>query len=130
MALTRCLNYLIKGDENVFMDCHSQSEMIEVAAKNAKAIIIYDIIDPDEDDEDESLARLISMHTISYELDLSDEDGTLQPESISEKMPIIGEIELSVANLWEFTIIPTLCQSFETEELNSFVYLSVDIIAE
>ncbi len=52
MALTRCINYLLEGDEDILAGCIDESEMIEFAAKNALAIIVYDIVEEHEDDED------------------------------------------------------------------------------
>ncbi len=127
MALTRCINYLLEGDEDILAGCIDESEMIEFAAKNALAIIVYDIVEEHEDDEDKSLARLISIQITNHEFEF-DLDEKL--ENLFEDIPVLGEKELSVEELWEQTIIPSLCQEFSTAELNSFVYLSVDIVAK
>ncbi len=127
MALTRCINYLLEGDEDILADCIDEAEMIEFAAKNALAIIVYDIVEEHEDDEDKSLARLISIQITNHEFEF---DLDEQSENLFEDIPVLGEKELSVEDLWEQTIIPSLCQEFSTAELNSFVYLSVDIVAK
>tara|TARA_A200000113_G_C8796023_1_gene332484 strand:- start:150 stop:533 length:384 start_codon:yes stop_codon:yes gene_type:complete len=127
MALTRCINYLLEGDEDILADCIDEAEMIEFAAKNALAIIVYDIVEEHEDDEDKSLARLISIQITNHEFEF---DLDEKSENLFEDIPVLGEKELSVEDLWEQTIIPSLCQEFSTAELNSFVYLSVDIVAK
>lgn len=132
MALTRCMNYLIDDDDDMFVNCTSDAEMIKIAAKNAKALIVYDIVEEHEDDEDQSLARLVSIQIVNheFEFDLDEESENLISENLFESIPVIGEIELSVETLWEFTIIPSLCQEFSTDELNASAYLSIDIIAK
>lgn len=81
---------------------------------------------------DQSLARLVSIQIVNheFEFDLDEESENLISENLFESIPVIGEIELSVETLWEFTIIPSLCQEFSTDELNASAYLSIDIIAK
>jgi hypothetical protein len=127
--ITRRVDYLFQEKEGFELEVSDSGSLLRYAIKNSEAIAIYDVIELNEDDDDQTLVRFVAVKIANREIevDFDDDSDDISTKDSFEEIKRVGPAEATVEKLWENTFIPTLCQEFTTEELNSFVLLSIEL---